>query len=80
MTTCDTIHGFQVVRSHPTPKRSMTRAGRVVLVDRGEQMGEAPRYVTAWQGKGDDEWWQGRYFRTLPEAETDFATRVARGW
>lgn len=75
--TTDTIHGYDVIASSKTPTTDMTRPGRYVLVDRGE--GHAQRFVTAWQGDGDDEWSTGHYFDERKAAFDDFMQRAKRG-
>jgi hypothetical protein len=86
MPTAETINGFSIIKQSPTPKAPMTRAGRVILVDRGEEY-EPERYVTAWQGqneknkaKWDSCWTYGHYHDNLTEASQDFDKRVARGY
>lgn len=81
------IHGYPIVAHCDTPKQSATRAGRVVLVDRGVPAHDNThhhRYVTGWQGREgdswDDEWTWGHYFVGLDEAQADFRARCERGY
>ena len=68
----DQINGYPVIASHATRPSPMTRAGRIVLVDRGQ---EFDRYVVAWQGDGDDHWAAGHYISDYREALADFQER-----
>lgn len=72
------INGYEIIAQYKTPADRMTRAGRVVLVDRGPNGFE--RYVTGWAGDGDDGWCSGHYFNRLEAARQDFATRCARNY
>lgn len=77
-----TINGYPIIASHDTPKAPMTRAGRVIMVDRGADSYE--RYVTAWQGRDggvwDSSWCHGHYFESRFYANRDFNSRVDRGY
>lgn len=76
----ETVNGYPVIAQMATPAAPATRAGRVILVDRG---GEFQRYVTAWQGRNGDEWddgWHiGHYISDLDDAKADFLARCKRG-
>lgn len=77
----NTVNGYPVIRECPTPAGFGTRAGRVILVDRGESF---HRYVTAWQGvdstgRIDDGWHIGHYISDYAEAVADFEERAKRG-
>lgn len=80
-TKAETIHGYQIIAIFHTPGDYSTRAGRVILVDKGEQSLHQ-RYVTAWQGEiggiWDKEWSSGNYFILLSEAYQDFTERCRR--
>jgi hypothetical protein len=78
MDAVDTVNGCEVIASVAALARGATRAGRVILVDRGPQ--GADRWVTAWQGKGDAGWMWGHYFVLETEAREDFAYRAKRGF
>lgn len=67
----------KIIQEHKTPAASATRAGRVILVDRGC---EHEPFVTAWLGDGDSSWCWGHYFNDRAKAEADFAARVRRGY
>lgn len=69
----DTINGYLVVREMYTPRASMTRAGRVVLVESDRE------WITGWQGEGDVGWTWGHYFDSHLDAEIDFLQRCKRG-
>lgn len=75
------INGYPIVATHNTPKARGTRAGRVIMADRGE--GSHQRFVTAWQGRDGDAWdssWcHGHYFDSRPAADADFLARSGRG-
>lgn len=79
----ETVNGYRIVSSMPTPAASATRPGRVILVDTERQY---DRYVTAWQGynpetdKHDASWCHGHYFNVLDEARDDYAKRCERGY
>lgn len=70
------VNGYPIMLHHYTPAGPMTRAGHVIMVDRGETSPE--RYVTAWLGAGDSSWWQGHYFDDLDSANADYWERVRR--
>ena len=78
----ETIHGYDIIRQKLTPKAEATRAGRVILVDKGA--GAHGRYITAWQGRSDKEWdmgWRwGHYFNDFKEANEDYEKRAKRGY
>lgn len=80
----DTIHGYLILDSIVIPKRDNSKAGRFVLVDRGERYRE--RYVVAWQGceiddngcrQYDSEWAHGYYTESYKDA-SDHLLRKAR--
>jgi len=72
----DYVNGYRVIMTSRTPGDEFTRPGRVILVDRGE--GRPQRYVTAWQGDGDEGWNTGHYIDTIEAAVADFTKRAAR--
>ena len=72
----DTIHGFEITAQFKTPAFGGHRAGRIILVDRGEKHTE--RWVSTWQGDGDDEWSQGHYFDKFEDARDHFLKRCAK--
>jgi hypothetical protein len=68
------INGYPVIASWLTPVRSIERAGRYIVVDRGPREGE--RFVVAWQGLGDQYWSMSGYCDTLAEAFQGFVNRI----
>lgn len=78
----DTINGYVIIAQSETPRATATRAGRVILVDRGENTFQ--RYVTAWQGRDgnvwDSSWCWGHYFEDKANAHIDYCRRTARGY
>ncbi len=78
----DQINGYPIIKTHDTPKASMTRAGRVILVDRGAE--SSARFVTAWQGrdgtKWDSSWCHGHYIAKKADALVDFRLRARAGY
>lgn len=74
------INGYPIIDSVDTPKERATRAGRYILVDRGEDAYQ--RYVTAWQGRDgdvwDSSWCHGHYIDSLDAAKADLIRRAAR--
>lgn len=77
------VNGFDIIAEFATPKGPATRAGRVIIVDRGEKT-LRHRYVTAWQGREgpvwDNEWSTGHYFNEIYDALDDFAARARRNF
>ena len=71
----DTLNGHPVIGSFTLPKKRDVRDGRIVLVDKGDSS-QHSRYVTAWQGFGDEGWCQGHYFSDLTKALDNFVARV----
>tara|TARA_Y100000310_G_scaffold324866_2_gene387364 strand:+ start:23643 stop:23825 length:183 start_codon:yes stop_codon:yes gene_type:complete len=55
-----------------------TRAGWVVLVDRGEDHYQP--FVTAWCADGENSWYEGHYFESKQAALRDFHQRCERGF
>ena len=74
----DTIHGFKTIASFTTPAFGGHRAGRVILVDRGKQYDNHQRWVSSWQGDGDQEWSQGHYFDMFEDARDHFLERCRK--
>lgn len=74
----DTINGYPIIASSPTPRDTTTRAGRVILVMRNHEPYEP--YVTAWAGDGDSSWCWGHYFKDFDDASHDYTKRVKRGY
>lgn len=70
---------MKIVKTHPTLAKPSTRAGAVILVDRGDEF-QFDRWVTAWRGTGDDEWCWGHYFSDASEAHEDYQQRTKRGY
>jgi hypothetical protein len=66
----DIINGHKVVATFTTSSGLGLRAGRLILVDRGDN--SDMRWVSSWQGQGDDEWSQGHYFADFVEARDHF--------
>jgi hypothetical protein len=58
----DTINSGNILLSAPFPKRSGTRPGDVILVDRGDQYVVACRYWNEETLVPDREWGNGNYF------------------
>ena len=71
------INGYPILSEFPTPGGRGTRAGRVILIQRGTV--HQP-YVTAWAGNGDDEWAWGHYYDSREEAAADYLKRCERGY
>lgn len=74
-----TVNGYRIIGAEMTPGGRGTRAGHVILVDRGADR-TFHRYVTAWLGQGDEGWDQGHYITDLAEARVDFRARSRRGY
>lgn len=74
----ETINGYPIIKETATPAAPMTRAGRVILVDRGEDTFQ--RWVTAWVGNGDTSWCHGHYIDSRAEAEADYMMRCGRSY
>lgn len=74
------VHGYPVLSSFETQAASCTRAGHVILVDRGGGDEYYHRYVTGWIGNGDREWCSGHYFNNRAEADEDYLFRCTRGY
>ena len=72
----DTIHGFEIHAQFKTAGGLGLRPGRVILVDRSEKAYE--RWVSTWQGDGDDGWNQGHYFGKFEEARDHFLERCKK--
>lgn len=72
------VHGYPVLAAFPTPKASATKAGHVIMVDRGQDRYQ--RYVTAWMAVGDREWIWGHYFEKFDDAYEDYGARCLRGY
>lgn len=68
-----------IIAMFQTPKAHMTRAGRIVLVQRDNAH---DTYVTGWQGAHEDgsgyetSWCTGHYFSDHEAAKKDFVKRV----
>lgn len=68
----DTMYGFPVLAAWPFKKQPMTRAGRVILLDRGPESRQ--RYVVARHfregatGLWDGEWDNGSYSDSAEDA------------
>lgn len=73
----DTIHGFEIHALFKTEGGRGLRPGRIILVDRGKTYPE--RWVSSWQGDGDDEWSQGHYFGKFEDAQAHFL-KTCKGW
>jgi len=74
----DKIHGFDIVAQFSTQAGHGLRAGRFILVDRGEAHEGRERWVSTWQGEGDDEWAQGNYYNDYEKAREHFLDRCKR--
>lgn len=72
------INGYDIIGEIATPGDYATRAGRVLIIDRG--LNTAHRYVTCWAGNGDISWCWGHYFNDLNAAAKDFGERSERGY
>jgi hypothetical protein len=71
------INNFEVIAQFAIEKRSGTRPGRFVIVDRGD--GYVDRWVSTTQyrtgTRWDREWSQGHYFNRLSQALEHFHSR-----
>lgn len=74
----ETIHGYTIKAQFSTDAGMGHRAGRVLLVDRGEKQHQ--RWVSTWQGVGDVEWSQGHYFDKFEEARDHFLDTCKKEW
>lgn len=72
----DTINGFPILAMWHTPKRKYEEAGRIIVVDRGEEYEE--RYVVAWQAHGSTSWEESAYCLDKSGAARVFAKRIER--
>lgn len=73
----ETVNGFEIIARVDFDAKPATRAGRVILVDRGGDSFQ--RYVTAKQyrtGEFDKEWAHGHYFSDKNAAFDDFVSRA----
>lgn len=68
------LNGYPVIASQATPKAPLTRAGYMVIVQKGPA-----EYVVAWNGEGDRDWWKGDYISDHAKAEARFKERL-RQW
>lgn len=82
-------NGYQVVKFVAAPGGAMTRDGRILLLDKGEDDKSPQRWITGLQLRGqqagdegpwDSGWTWGHYFDDEQEARKDFDTRCARGY
>lgn len=78
------VHGYPIIQQFRTAPDSVTRAGRIILVDKGLPTPGHQRYVVAWQGMNrfshewDHDWGNGHYFRYLSEAALEYEKQVKR--
>ena len=72
----DIVNGHRVVATFTTGAGLGQRAGRLILVDRGDS--SDLRGVSSWQGQGDDGWDQGHYFSDFAEARDHFLSACSR--